>query len=248
MATHPIHKPSWWLYFTEPIRAFVELIRCAFFLWKYRYQNVGNQTPIVVIPGLTASDFYTKLLCRFIRKHGFVNVYPWGLGRNLGKMESVGLLLDKMETLFERHQQQITLIGWSMGGVYAREVAKTKPDLIEQVITLGSPFADMDAPNHARWVYELLNDVSALDSSLLAQIPEPAPVRTTAIFSKQDGILPWEICQERNQDELHKNLEVRGSHFGLPFNVQIFKLLIEGDLLHTAQVPKPTIEQVTNGQ
>ena len=241
MPTHSIQKPAWWLYLTEAIRACIELIRCLIFLWKYPYPKVGHARPIVVIPGLTASDLYTTLLRRFIHRHGFEHVYPWGLGRNLGRMESVAVLSDRMEQLFEQHRQKITLIGWSLGGVFAREVAKHKPHLIEQVITLGSPFADTEAPNHARWVYELLNDVKAIDSSLLAQIPEPAPVRTTAIYSKQDGVVPWEVCRERQTDALHQNLEVQGSHFGLPFNVQVYKLLIEGDLLVEQSSPKAAV-------
>ncbi|MFN8355264.1 MAG: alpha/beta hydrolase [Spirosomataceae bacterium] len=243
MATHPIQKPAWWLYCTEAIRACIELIGCLFFLWRYRFQRVGHQAPIVIIPGLTTSDSYTALLRWFIRKHGFEHVYPWGLGRNWGKMQYVSQLTEKMEALFEQHQQKITLIGWSLGGVFAREIAKNKPDLIEQVITLGSPFADTDAPNHARWVYELLNDVKAIDSTLLAQIPEPAPVRTTAFYSKQDGVVPWEVCKEHQEDELHTNIEVRGSHFGFPFNVQIYKFLIEGHLLApTVCTDTPVVE------
>jgi hypothetical protein len=222
-----IRKPSWFLYLTEAIRAFIDLIRCLWFLKSYRYAHIGDARPIVVIPGLTASDLSMTLLRRFLKKHGFTNVYPWGLGRNLGDLNNIAVLSDKIEKLYAQHQQKVTLIGWSLGGVFAREIAKQKPHMVHQLITMGSPFGDPQAPNHARWVFEYLQDVRKIDKTWETQIPLPAPIPTTAIYSKQDGIVPWETCKEAQEDVLHRNIEVRGSHFGLPVNSLVFRVLIE---------------------
>lgn len=222
-----IQKPSWFLYLTEGIRATMEFLRCIFHLMFYKYEKIGDDRPIIVVPGLTTSDLSMALLRRFLTKHGFNNVYPWGLGRNWGHLENIPQLADKLEQIYEKHHQKVTFIGWSLGGVYAREIAKQKPDLVRQLITLGSPFAQPDAPNHALWVYRLLNDVTQIDPIFWAQIPQPAPIPTTAIFSKRDGILPWQICQEK-EDNLHQNIEVECSHFGLPMHREVLNIVING--------------------
>jgi hypothetical protein len=225
--TEHIQKPSWFLYFTEFFRATIDFVKCLWFLKSYRYENIGNDHPIMVVPGLTASDLSMSLLRKFLKNHGFTNVYPWGLGRNLGDLKNIGILSDKIENLYAQHGQKVTLIGWSLGGVFIREIAKEKPYMVCRLITLGSPFAAIDAPNHAKWVFELLQDVSHVDKDWEAQIPRPAPVPTTAFYSKHDGIVPWQSCMELKEDALHRNVEVHSSHFGFGVNAQVYKLMLE---------------------
>lgn len=224
--TQNIAKPSWFLYFTEGFRATIGLISCLFFLAFYKFYKKGNGQPIVVVPGLLGSDSSTALLRWFIKKHGYT-VYGWGLGRNLGRMEKFEALSAKIDTLFEQHQQKITLIGWSLGGVYVREIAKQKPEKVQQIITLGSPFAALDAPNHALWAFKLFNDIEKIDPIWWDQIPKPAPVLTTAVYSKEDGIVPWQACMETNEDALHQNVEIESSHFGFTANSAAMKTVME---------------------
>ena len=178
----------------------------------------------MVVPGLLGSDTSTALLRKFITKLGYTT-YGWGLGRNLGNMEDLKLLTKKIEDIHQKHQQKVILIGWSLGGIYVRELAKANPEWIAQIFTLGSPFANLDAPNHAKWVFSLFNDMDKIDPVLRNQIPNHAAVPTTAIYSKQDGIVPWQACMEQKEDEWHKNIEVSGSHFGFTVNTAVFEII-----------------------
>jgi pimeloyl-ACP methyl ester carboxylesterase len=118
------------------------------------------------------------------------------------------------------------LIGWSLGGIYARELGKQAPARCAQIITLGSPFADPDAPNRAVWIYNLFRDYDQIDKAWKAQVPNPAPVRTTAVYSKQDGVVPWQACMEKVEDALHQNVRVRSSHLGFPANPRVLRLIV----------------------
>ena len=220
-----IKKPSWFLNLTEATRATIEFFRCLLFLSNYTYQNIGQNRPVMVVPGFLGSDFSTKLLRRFLTKLGFV-VYGWELGRNMGNVNDLKVLAANIEKHSVKHQQEIILIGWSLGGVYVRELAKQFPNLVSQIITLGSPFAALEAPNHAAWIFELLNKGKENDRTLIDQLPIPAQVKTTAIYSKLDGIVPWEACMEQNEDELHQNVQVSSSHLGFCFNPKVFKVIV----------------------
>lgn len=226
MSTTTISKPSWFLYLTEGIRAFIDFLRCIFYLSYYDYKKIGDERPIIVVPRLTTSDLSMGLLRRFLKKHHFTHVYPWGLGRNWGHLDRITLLSEKVEQLHAQHQQKVTLIGWSLGGVFCREIAKQKPEIIAQLITMGSPFGDEKAPNNALWLYQILHDMTKIDPVWWSQIPQPAPVPTTAIFTKNDGIVPWQVCREQ-EDELHKNAEVSCSHFGLPVCPDVLKIVLK---------------------
>jgi pimeloyl-ACP methyl ester carboxylesterase len=219
-----IKKPSWILNLTEGLRAMIDFIGCLFFVAFYKFYQKGNGAPIIVVPGLLGSDLSTALLRWFLAKHGYT-VYGWGLGRNLGQMDKFKAFGEKLNGVFEKHQQKVTLIGWSLGGVIVRETAKQTPQKVQRLFTLGSPFAALDAPNHALWVYKLLNNDEKIDPLWWAQIPTPAPVHTTAVYSKQDGIVPWQACIEV-EDTLHKNLQVVGSHMGFTINSAVYKLII----------------------
>jgi pimeloyl-ACP methyl ester carboxylesterase len=221
-----IPKPSYWLYFTEGIRGTFDLLRGLLFLFFFKPVNKGNLAPVLVIPGFLTNDFSTYLLRRFLKKLGYT-VYGWELGQNLGTIEDVNTLEQRVEVLYQKHNQKVILIGWSLGGVYAREIAKIEATYVRQIITLGSPFADPEAPNNAVWVYNLFSDFEKLDAAWRAQLPIPAPVQTTALYSYQDGIVPWQACKEKVEDDLHTNILVRSSHFGFPSNPRVFKIIEE---------------------
>lgn len=220
-----IQKPSTFLHTTESIRAAGDLVRGLFYLSVYKYKKSETPHPVLLVPGLINSDFSMILLRRFIRKHGYAHVYPWGLGRNWGNFDDIEKISNKMEKIYDTHKQKITLIGWSLGGIYVRELSKQKPHLVQQIITMGSPFANPDAPNYAAWFFKTFKKLDKVDRVLWQQIPNPAQVRTTAIYSKQDGVVPWQACYEPVEDDLHKNFEIKSSHFGFPVNCDVFKII-----------------------
>lgn len=222
-----IKRPSLLLYFTESFRAMGDRIASIKFRKTYTPPIKGDGHPVLVVPGFLTSDTSTKILRNFLARIGYTP-YAWELGRNYGDIEDITTLVAKLDALHNQHQEKISLIGWSLGGVYARELAKTRPHLIRQVITLGSPFAGLQEPNNASWIFDLMKGKKAqeLDPAWLATVPNPAPVPTTALYSKKDGIVSWKVCMEK-EDTLHQNVEIKGSHLGFGFNKAVMAVVAD---------------------
>ena len=221
-----IKKPSLFLHLTEVFRAFFEIISGFFFLFKIKTTAVKNGKVILVLPGLLSSDFTTSILRKYLTKLGF-QVYGWGLGRNLGRLKYLQPLAQRIEELSKQHDKKIILVGWSMGGIFARELAKMKPEYVEKVLTMGSPFANVYAPNHARWVFDLLNNASDLKKETVDQLGVPPALPTIALYSKQDGIVPWKVCMDYPETAQHRNIEIKSSHFGMGANAEVLKTVGE---------------------
>gem|GEM_PF-116409 len=223
------HKPSWFWLATEVGRATVELGMSVPYRKCYRANIEGDGHPVLVLPGFMASDYSTSPLREFINKIGYTS-YAWDLGRNYAKVSFIEDLSKRLVKLHIKHNQAVTIIGWSLGGVYARQLAKLNPNIVRQVITMGSPFRGITKFNNASWMYNLLpgnKRVVDLDPALLNDLPLPAPVPTTAIYSKEDGIVPWRKCMEKVEDNLHQNIQVRGSHLGLGINISVFEIIAD---------------------
>jgi len=204
----------------ENVKVWIELWRSRTFRKSYQTTKVGDGHPVLVIPGFLASDLSAYPIRRFIREQGY-SPYPWGMGRNFGDIRQLEKLVLQIEHLHAKHKTPVSLIGWSLGGVYARQLAKERPALVRQVITLASPFAGINEPNNASWLYRLLNShrpISERDQQWIDDLPSPPPVPTTAIFSKEDGVVPWQTCIEPVEGERHQNIQVTGGHFGMGYN------------------------------
>lgn len=222
------NRPSFFLAFTEAGRALTELgIAYPYHNFTKSDQDEADGHPVMILPGFMTTKASTKLLREHVAKLGYP-VYDWGMGRNLGKMEYMAALVERLEKIQKKHNQKVSLIGWSLGGVFAREIAKARPDLIRQVITMGSPFQDITHENNVAWIYTLISGgkrVEDTDWALIENMYKPAPVPTTAIYTKEDGIVPWHVCMEVQQDKLHQNIQVHGSHFGLGVNTSVFWII-----------------------
>jgi len=224
-----IKKPGVFWLATEAARALLEY--GSFFPYKHftSSSDQGDGHPVLILPGFMSGDLSTKPLREFLDGVGY-KTYGWGLGRNFGEESDIDRLLDLSDSLYQEHRKKITVIGWSLGGIYARQIAKSRPHLIRQVITLGSPFSGLSANNHVAWIHKIITSgrvEDVIDPELLADIPKPAPVPTTAIYSKQDGIVPWEYCIEQEENEIHQNIQVYGSHLGLGVNPTVVKIIVD---------------------
>ena len=228
--THTIKRPSFFWLATEIQRALTEYsFSIPYQTFTRRFCQNGDGHPVLVLPGFMATDKSTKRLRRFIEDLGY-NPLAWNMGRNRAEEENIDLLIQKVEQLYATYKEKISLIGWSLGGVYARQVAKARPDMVRQVITLGSPFRGIGQPNNVAWIYNLIHGgktVRDVDPALLEDLPNPAPVPTTAIYSKQDGIVPWRMCMEAEETSIHQNVEVRSSHLGLGVNPSVLKIIAD---------------------
>jgi pimeloyl-ACP methyl ester carboxylesterase len=177
----------------------------------------GDGHGVLVLPGLLASDTSTLPLRGFLGWLGYA-VRGWDLGRNRGPTEDVLAGLPRaLLTHVRRTGHPVSLVGWSLGGIYARELARRHPGHVRRVITLGSPFALNDPRRQSR-VHGLYQSLSRLhaDGVRLPSSEEraqPIGVPSTSVYSRLDGIVSWQACVEP-ETERHQNVEVRCSHLG----------------------------------
>jgi pimeloyl-ACP methyl ester carboxylesterase len=222
---HLVHgqAPGWLWYLTEPTRAVVDIGQFAITRSLLRAAPSGDGHPVLVLPGLLADDISTAPLRRFLARLGYP-VRGWRLGRNIGPTVAVvngmrGLLRE----MSDEHGGPVSLVGWSLGGIFARELARDHADLVRQVITLGSPYAMTDPrQTRANPVYELLARfyVAGAQRPPLEQTRPPIPVPATSIYSKSDGIVAWQTCIEEPGSQ-RENVAVASSHLGYGYNASV---------------------------
>ncbi len=183
----------------------------------------GDGHPVLVLPGFTATDGSTLEMRALLRRLGY-RTYGWKLGTNLGPTPNVVEgLEERLIYISEREGQPVTVIGWSLGGIYARHLARRHPKLVRQVITMGSPFRMLPGdPSAARRVW---NSVASFhDQTAMARMAEAnselLPVPSTSIYTRTDGIVHWKNCLE-TRGPRSENVEVFGSHCGLGFNPSV---------------------------
>jgi pimeloyl-ACP methyl ester carboxylesterase len=226
----PATGPPLRLLLTEPARGLADLATlplAAPWLW---FAPRGDGHGVLVLPGLLASDSSTALLRRFLGHLGY-RVRGWSLGRNLGPTDEV---LDELPTMLSALVRQtgrpVSVVGWSLGGIYAREIARQHPRQVRQVITLGSPFALTDSrQSHADRSYRRHANLHANGRVPTPEnLSRPIPVPSTAVYSRRDGIVAWQACIAPEND-LHQNVEVRCAHLG--FGVDPATLWLVADRL-----------------
>jgi pimeloyl-ACP methyl ester carboxylesterase len=183
--------------------------------WLSAVATRGDGHAVLVLPGLLAADSSTRALRGFLNSHGY-EAHGWKQGRNFGLRANLERdMLARIDELFEHSgRRRISLVGWSLGGLYARQLAKIVPDKVRCLISLGSPFAGSPKSTNAWRTYEIVSGRKIEEQDLLAKLAEPPPAPTTSIFSRTDGVCAWQACL--NKDGPHaENIEVYGSHCGL---------------------------------
>ena len=193
----------------------------------------GDGHPVLVLPGFLAGPGSTQLLRNVLRRLGY-RVYDWGLGYNMGYRASMTETLPaRLRRIRERADgRRVSLIGWSAGGIYARELARAFPDDVRSVITLGSPFRGNHRASAAWKVWRLVNRgadaTEAVSEQALSRRAQPLSIPTTCIYSKTDGIVAWQCCTSLPAPET-ENVEVHSTHLGYGHNVET--LLVIADRL-----------------
>ncbi len=178
----------------------------------------GDGHPVLVLPGLLAGDMSTRPLRSFLKTRGYA-VHGWRQGSNLGLRRGVeDGMIDRIDELYARHgKRKISLIGWSLGGIYARQLAKLMPDKVRSMISLGSPIRGNSKATNAWRVYELASGQRVEDAheqSFGNDLAASPSMPTTSIFSRSDGVCAWQTCLN-DESEQAENIEVYGSHCGL---------------------------------
>lgn len=219
-AIHPIQRPALSLLGTEPFRAAMEFAQHKF--TKPSDAKPGDGHPVVIFPGLGTDGKSVATLRAHCRALGY-DAFDWGQGFNTGPKGDLDDWLHTVQAqvvdLLAGHTQQATLIGWSLGGLYAREIGKLMAPRIRQVITMGTPFnAEADHTN-VGWLYRLLGGNSPqMDKALSLRLRTPPPMRTTSIYSRSDGVVAWQTCRHDTLSHLVHDIEVDGSHIGMGWN------------------------------
>ena len=174
----------------------------------------GDGHPVLVLPGLAAGDASTALLRRFLRSRGYA-ASGWGQGLNLGLRDGVmERAHDRLRELYAEYGRTVSLIGWSLGGLYARELAKLSPELVRLVITLGSPFTGHPRDTNAWRLYEFASGHRIDSHDFHGPLRAAPPVPTTSIWSTTDGVVSWR-CSVETRREFAENIVVTSSHLGL---------------------------------
>jgi hypothetical protein len=213
-----LRPPSWLLMLAEP-RAVFEFNSSLLLSPLLMQAPRGDGHPVLALPGFLASDLSMAPMRRYLKELGY-EPHAWNMGRNLGGVYGKRKALRELLTaIYESAGRKVSVVGWSLGGVYARDLALQLPDMVRSVITLGSPFAsDIRATNATR-LYELVSgegvdDVPGLRDAIAGDLPVP----TTSIYSRTDGIVNWRTSLVR-PSATAENIEVHlASHIGLGVN------------------------------
>lgn len=177
----------------------------------------GDGHPVLVFPGLATGDFSTLVLRNYISQRGYA-CHAWDQGLNLGPRPGVlERCVERVQRLRAEYRQPVSLVGWSLGGVYAREIAKAVPDDVRQVVTLGTPFAESPKATNAWRLYEFTSGQRIDDDERVTRLRRTPPVPTTSIYSRTDGVVAWRCSVERDSAR-SENIEIHSSHFCMAMN------------------------------
>jgi hypothetical protein len=191
----------------------------------------GDGGPVIVFPGLAFGDFYTSIMRGVLDDLGYVS-YGWGRGINTGpaggRLDALlADLLGDVTRVYLEHKRPVRLVGWSLGGIYAREIAKLAPEQTRVVITLGTPFAGTGEETNVSWLYRLVNGQKpVVDEALARRLRTNPCVPTTSIYSRSDGVVAWQTCLLQ-EGPLAENVEVDGSHCGLGWNAAVMRVVAD---------------------
>jgi pimeloyl-ACP methyl ester carboxylesterase len=230
VAAHRQKGPSVWDSATELPRIFLELTSLAYTWPILASAPRGDGHPVMVLPGFTAGDESTLVLRRYLARLEY-EVLPWEQGQNNGSFELQEQLVQHFYRLTRRLDRKITLVGQSLGGVFARALARQFPDDVRQVVTLGSPFSSQGPEATNAVVARLFQYMSGMTAEemrdqMLPTLETPMPVPATAVYSKTDGVVHWSSCLEFEGPE-SENIEIIGSHSGMAHNPLVFHVLAD---------------------
>jgi len=217
---------------TEPARTLVSAGALAAGFPLLRFAPRGQPHPVLVLPGLMASDLSTRTLRTWLRSLGYP-VVGWALGRNRGPTQEVLTELPNLvDRLAREHGTPVSIVGWSLGGIYARRLALRAPRQVRQVISLGSPFAlvgrrtdDGSPGSRAFQRYSQLQATNRIPTARRSQ-PRPLPVPSTAVYSKWDGVVDWRACRQE-PGPTSENVAVRSSHLGMGHDPAVLWVLAD---------------------
>lgn len=187
-------------------------------------QPKGNGQRVIAIPGLMADDVSTIPIRIFLSYLGY-KTSGWKLGMNLGfTQNSIKKVRKRIEEHHEKEQQPVAIIGWSLGGLIARELARELPGKVSQVITMGTPLIGGAKYTGVNWLGKVGIDLDSVERELQQKGKAPLNMPITVIYSKRDGMIAWEATID-NDHKHAEHFEVESNHIGLGLDIDVFKIL-----------------------
>jgi len=192
----------------------------------------GDGHRVLVLPGLMAGDFTTIGLRHVLRVRGY-RPHAWRLGTNIGPTQDIhDGLVRRLAELSDDGEHPVSIIGWSLGGILARELARRHPENVRSVITLGSPFRlstrDDPGATHVDWLFDAFRPwhTDFLGHAHGEEDRTPLQVPATSIYSRLDGVVPWQACLDL-PGPLRENVEVSASHLGLGVHPAVLAIVLD---------------------
>lgn len=232
----PIERPSLALFGIEPWRAAFEFASQQV-LPDDATPAAGDGHPVIIFPGMCTDGTAVAPMRRYCKSLGY-EALDWGRAFNRGPQGDIDTWLADLKAhvgeLLSGFEQSATFIGWSLGGIYARELSKTMGQRVRQVITIGTPFNAGADHTNVGWIFRMLSgSAPPFTSAMSARLRSAPSVPTTSIYSRSDGVVAWQTCRHSVESQCVQDLEVSGSHVGLGWNREVLRIV--GDRL--AQPP-----------
>lgn len=204
----------------------LELPRLALSAQSLREEPGGDGSAVVVLPGFGGDDLSTWPLRNFLRSRGY-RVRGWGMGANRATVpESIEAIGNLVERTLAESGTTLSLVGWSLGGYIAREVARDRPHAVRRVITLGSPVIGGPKYTSVAALAPLQGwDLDQIEAEVERRKRVPLRVPTTAIYSRRDGVVAWRACVDPEGDAPIEHIEVDATHIGLGFDADVYRLI-----------------------
>lgn len=205
----------------------IELARLALFWWTLPFNLRGKDQTVLLLPGLGGGERSMVIIREYLRVLGY-QPYDWGLGRNDGRvMDKLPKVSEIVRARAREAGAPVALIGWSLGGYFAREAARDNPTDVSQVITLGSPL--VGGPKYtatARFFGRRGLDHDAIEARIAERYRTPLAVPVTSIYSKGDGVVSWQASVDEWSPDA-ENIEVSTTHFGFGMSKEVLTLIAE---------------------
>lgn len=186
--------------------------------------KASKNRPVLLMPPYLGNDLSTTFVRKYLKSVGF-KTYKWDLGVNTINSKSLPKLIEKLDDIYEKHQEKVSLVGWSGGGIFAKIIANRHPDKVEQLITIGSPIwgvKNMKTPVIQSLEFIRGRKLRERNEKFVKELEKIPEVPITCIYTKTDGLVPWKNCMEAEtyRDDI-KNIEVFGSHCGMGANATV---------------------------
>jgi pimeloyl-ACP methyl ester carboxylesterase len=220
-ALSDLRPPAAWQIIFEA-QAAVELARLGLQYRTLTAERAHFSNPVILFPGFGTSERAMFFLADYLKRVG-AEVFEWGIGRNHGYVpDLLAQMIDQVRTLAAQRETQLHLVGWSLGGYIAREVARELPELVGKVATLGTPVIGGPKYTSIGALYQKWGfDLDAMAKDVAEREKNPIQKEILAIYSKGDNIVSWQACVDKISPRVTHH-EISGSHLGLVVNADAF--------------------------